>query len=104
MWGGGYMFRAKWWFGALAIAIGCVLSFSLVAEAGPKDSPNKVPKDVPVYKVDPFWPKPLPHKWILQGIPVLVTDKDDHIWVISRPGDIKPDESGAATMPPRTDC
>ena len=65
---------------------------------------QKPPKDVPVYKVDPFWPKPLPNKWILQGIPVLVTDKDDHIWAISRPGDIKPDESGAATTPPRTDC
>src|ERR1700691_4226179 len=59
---------------------------------------------VPVYKVDPFWPKPLPNKWILQGIPVMVTDKDDHIWVISRPRDIKPDESGASTNPPRTDC
>src|ERR1700722_12440787 len=58
----------------------------------------------PIYKVDPFWPKPLPNKWIIQGVPVMVTDKDDHIWVISRPRDINPDESGAATTPPRTDC
>lgn len=58
----------------------------------------------PIYKVDPFWPKPLPNKWIIQGVPVMVTDKNDHIWVISRPRDINPDESGAATNPPRTDC
>ena len=86
-------------------AVAITLSFFALAAAlvaqvkkGSKDVP------VPIYKVDPFWPKPLPNKWILQGIPVMVTDKDDHIWVISRPGDIKPDESGASTNPPRTDC
>src|SRR5437762_5939152 len=59
---------------------------------------------VPIYKVDPFWPKPLPNNWIIQGVPVMVTDRNDHIWVISRPRDINPDESGASTNPPRTDC
>ena len=59
---------------------------------------------LPVYKVDPFWPKPLPNKWIMQGVPTMVTDKDDHIWVLNRPRDINPDESGAAFNPPRTDC
>ena len=34
----------------------------------------------------------------------MVTDKDDHIWVLNRPRDINPDESGAASNPPRTDC
>jgi hypothetical protein len=86
---------------AVAITLGFLaLAAAVVAQVkkGSKDVP------VPIYKVDPFWPKPLPNKWILQGIPVMVTDKDDHIWVISRPGDIKPDESGASTNPPRTDC
>ena len=59
---------------------------------------------VPVYKVDPLWPKPLPNKWIMQGVPTMVADKDDHIWVLNRPRDINPDESGAAMNPPRTDC
>ena len=62
-------------------------------------------QDPPVYKVDPFWPKqPLPNKWLIQGVPTMVTDKDDHIWVLNRPRDIMPDESGASTKPPRTDC
>jgi hypothetical protein len=62
-------------------------------------------QDAPVYKVDPFWPKqPLPNHWLIQGVPVLVVDKDDHIWVMNRPRDIMPDESGAAAKPPRTDC
>jgi hypothetical protein len=60
---------------------------------------------LPVYKVDPFWPKqPLANKWLIQGVPTMVTDKDDHIWVLNRPRDIMPDESGASTNPPRTDC
>jgi hypothetical protein len=60
---------------------------------------------VPVYRVDPFWPKvPLRSKWLMQGVPTMVTDKNDHIWVLNRPRDINPDESGAATNPPRTDC
>jgi hypothetical protein len=86
---------------AFVIAMGiCFFSALTVQPARAQNAP----KDMPIYKVDPFWPKPLPHKWILQGIPVLVTDKDDHIWIISRPDDIKPDESGASTTPPRTDC
>ena len=58
----------------------------------------------PAYKVDPFWPKPLPNKWIMQQVPTLVVDKDDHIWVFNRSRGIRPDENGASTTPPRTDC
>src|SRR6266699_169469 len=61
-------------------------------------------QEAPKYKVDPFWPKPLPHHWLMQGVPVMVVDKDDHIWVMNRPRDVNPDEIGAASTPPRTDC
>ena len=61
-------------------------------------------QNAPVYRVDPFWPRPLPNKWLMQQVPTLTVDKDDHIWVLNRPRDINPDESGASTNPPRTDC
>jgi len=61
-------------------------------------------QDKPLYKVDPFWPKPLPHKWIMQQVPTLTVDKDDHVWVLNRSRQIMPDENGASTTPPRTDC
>ena len=67
-------------------------------------APELRAQDVPVYKVDPFWPKPLPHKWIMQQVPTLTVDKDDHIWVFNRSRQIMPDENGASTTPPRTDC
>jgi hypothetical protein len=40
----------------------------------------------------------------MQGVPVMVVDKDDHIWVMNRPRDVNPDEIGAASTPARTDC
>src|SRR5690242_11729016 len=80
-------------FGFLFAAAG-LHTYAQTQSSGSHDSKD-VP--VPIYKVDPFWPKPLPHKWILQGIPVMVADKDDHIWVVSRPRDANPDETGAAT-------
>jgi len=55
------------------------------------------PLDKPVYKVDPFWPKPLPNKWSMQQIVDIYIDKDDHIWIINRQTDARPDETGAAT-------
>ena len=54
--------------------------------------------------MDPFWPKPLPNKWIMQQVPTLIVDNDDHIWVFNRSRGIRPDENGASTTPPRTDC
>ena len=58
----------------------------------------------PAYRVDPFWPKPLPHKWIMQQVPTLAVDTRDHVWVLNRSRQIRPDENGASTNPPRTDC
>lgn len=57
----------------------------------------------PVYKVDPFWPKPLPNQWAMQQIVDTYVDKNDHIWMINR-ADPRPDEMGAATDPPRAEC
>ena len=45
----------------------------------------------PKYKYDPEWPKPLPNHWALGGITGLFVDKDDHIWVLNRPRDLKED-------------
>ena len=61
-------------------------------------------RETPMYKVDPYWPKPLPNKWIMQQVPTLTVDKDDHIWVLNRSRQILPDETGASTTPPRADC
>lgn len=88
---------------ALAVTIGVCCLWTLVAGPGAL-AQDKQEKDVPIYKVDPYWPKPLPNKWIMQQVPTLTVDKDDHIWVLNRSRQIMPDENGASTTPPRTDC
>jgi hypothetical protein len=81
---------------AAAIGVCCLWAFT----AGP----GARAQDVPAYRVDPYWPKPLPNKWIMQQVPTLTVDKDDHIWVLNRSRQIMPDETGASTTPPRADC
>ena len=37
-------------------------------------------------------------------MPTLAVGPDDHVWVFNRSRQIRPDENGASTNPPRTDC
>ena len=34
----------------------------------------------PQYRIDPFWPKPLPNNWIIGQVSGLAVDLHDHIW------------------------
>ena len=74
------------------LLIGLTILCAMPALAADKTAPNG-----PLYKVDPFWPKPLPNKWSMQQIVDIYVDKDDHIWIINRQTDARPDETGAAT-------
>ena len=40
---------------------------------------------IPQFKVDPFWPKPLPGNWILGHVAGIAADKNDNIWIVHRP-------------------
>lgn len=52
-------------------------------------------QSIPKYKVDSSWPKELPNNWILGNIHGVAVDKDNHIWVLSSPRVIPPDQAGA---------
>jgi len=43
---------------------------------------------VPEFKVDPFWPKPLPENWMLDQVSGIAVDKDDRIWIVHRPSPV----------------
>ena len=49
--------------------------------------------DVPIYEVDPKWPRPLPNRWILGAVAGVAVDPDDHVWVIHRPSTLQPNET-----------
>jgi DNA-binding beta-propeller fold protein YncE len=58
----------------------------------------------PVFRVDPYWPKPLPNNWILGQVGGISVDAQDNIWVFQRPRSLTDDEKGAALNPPRSKC
>ncbi|MGO4715506.1 hypothetical protein AB4Z37_22815 [Bradyrhizobium sp. 2TAF24] len=60
--------------------------------------------DTPKFKVDPFWPKPLPNNWIMGQAAGVAVDEQDHVWVVQRPRTLTDDERAASLSPPPTKC
>jgi len=58
----------------------------------------------PRFEVDPFWPKPLPDKYILGQTIGVSVDEKDHVWIIHRAGSLEPGEVHATTNPPTAQC
>ena len=54
-----------------------------------------------VYQVDPFWPKPLPNRWVFGSVVGLSVDSRDHVWVVHRgKASMDPDLGGMMAYPP----
>jgi DNA-binding beta-propeller fold protein YncE len=47
---------------------------------------------LPVFHVDPFWPKPLPKHWLVGAVVGAAVDARDHVWVTHRPSTLQPNE------------
>ena len=81
-----------------ALTLGAVLTIgigALVAQA----------QQVPVFQVDPLWPKPLPNHWLFGSITGVTVDAQNHVWVVHRgaPSMTARTEIGAATNPPTSE-
>lgn len=86
---------------ALQLLVGFKLSGIAYNQAAtPEDERGSIPN----YKVDPSWPKQLPHDWIIGQVGGLTVDQHDHIWVLQRPSSLTVDEKGASLTPPRSMC
>ena len=73
--GNRYLYRAT---AALAVAMGA----SLCATQSWADPPN--PAKAPTFKVDPFWPKPLPSNWVTGEVGGTCVDSHDHVFIVTR--------------------
>ncbi len=58
---------------------------------------------VPVFEVDPFWPK-MPEKFILGPVRGLSINSEDHIWIVQDSQNLTADLKGAAANPPQAEC
>src|SRR6516165_7964547 len=48
---------------------------------------------VPQFRVDPFWPKPLPNHWLVGAVAGVAVDSRDHVWITHRPSSLQPNET-----------
>ena len=85
----------------LGLAALAVIAASVLA---PTTAPAQQRADVPRFQPEPFWPKPLPGNWILGQVSGIAVDRNDHIWIVHRPGTLVDDEKGAQKNPPATKC
>ena len=78
----------------LALAIGLGL-WNPLDQAGAAKSPKP-----PTYEVDPFWPKPLPDRWVTGDVAGTCVDSNDHVFTVNRGNLIAPETVVAVASPP----
>jgi DNA-binding beta-propeller fold protein YncE len=59
---------------------------------------------VPMFEVDPMWPKPLPNHWVIGQTIGVSVDAQDHIWIVHRAGSLEVKEIYGVQNPPAADC
>jgi len=81
-----------------AFVLCCVVVLALVSVALSQQRQMQAldANGAPMYKVDPFWPKPLPNRWSMQQVTGINISPDDHIWFLNRAAAANPDEIGGA--------
>jgi len=63
--------------GAMSLAVAVFIPSPLRAQAG-----------APKFEVDPYWPKPLPERWVTGEIGGLCVDAKDHVFLVQRVNDV----------------
>jgi DNA-binding beta-propeller fold protein YncE len=95
------MTRRLVWAVTVLAAVAVWLTFTGQAQA-----PLARGAQVPIFEYDPTFPKPLPENWAIGAIGGMAVDRQDHVYVVQRPGTLRSNErfTGAADTPPKADC
>jgi hypothetical protein len=89
---------------ALFGAVGVV---AVAAEAMDDMAAEDQAGTVPLFEVDPFWPKPLPNHWLIGPTIGIEVDGNDGVWIVQRntPDQFAANtEIGLAQDPPLSEC
>jgi hypothetical protein len=79
--------RTAWLVATVAMA-----GYAVAAIAQARNAQTHMPKPVPVFQIDPLWPKPLPNHWIVGAVAGVAVDARDHVWITHRPSTLQPNE------------
>jgi DNA-binding beta-propeller fold protein YncE len=70
------------------------LAFCLSAAKAQSTLPDRsMANRVPMFRVDPAWPKPLPNHWIVGAVVGVAVDRRDHVWIVHRPRSLEPGQT-----------
>jgi hypothetical protein len=96
--------RQRLW--SAALVIGCVLMLAAgtVGSAQVIQGQAVDQNGAPQYRVDPFWPKPLPNRWGMQQVTGISVDSMDHVWYLNRASAPEQDEVGGEGDPAPVLC
>lgn len=76
----------------LAVLIACATAASMDPNAL-TSSDTQVRPQVPIFRVDAMWPKPLPNRWTVGAVVGVAVDAKDHVWITHRPSTLQPNET-----------
>ena len=95
--------KGKRWAGAGLLAL--IVMFSILHGVHGKTvaAQGRAGAGVPMFQVDPAWPK-LPEKWMIGQVAGVSVDKQDHIWIVNRSSSLEEEEKYASFDPPKADC
>ena len=68
----------------LACVVVVIWAAAAAGDAQQGRAPSVDANGAPIFKVDPFWPKPLPNRWSMQQVTGIHVDHEDHIWFLNR--------------------
>ena len=72
--------------------LGLVLTALMLASTAQAQAPR--------YQADPYWPKPLPDRWVLGGLGGVCVDAQDHVFILNRQDVVEGDLNGGKLAPP----
>ena len=76
----------------LAVILALAASEALMREKAETMQSSMV--EVPLFEVDPFWPKPLPNHWLLGNAIGVGIDSRDHVFIVHRRQSLNPGNEG----------
>jgi DNA-binding beta-propeller fold protein YncE len=76
------------------LVTGAILLWTAMASIGSELTARQPgAAQVPAFRVDPFWPKPLPNHWLVGAVVGVAVDSRDHVWITHRPSTLQPNET-----------
>jgi DNA-binding beta-propeller fold protein YncE len=99
------MLQRNFMYGAVLAAsvFGLIGGITLLQNAATAQQPAMV--DIPMFEVDPLWPKPIPNEGLLGMTIGAAIDAQDNLWVVHRSSStLHNNEKGAELNPPLAIC